>query len=173
MRDRKFAEQLSLKLNEIRRFTDHSQLADSTHLAKGTLSNIKAGRRGTSKPVRQSLVKELWSLKMALTSSRADYGTPSFMCDKDLRLNPYVTAFTQHKEEQDRIGQEVRYLQAISKKPEKRTSEDLQAIDKYFREYLEEIGSEETDFDVKAKDAGLTDQEVQALVQEYNQELGG
>ncbi|MEE8825165.1 MAG: hypothetical protein SOH70_04055 [Lentilactobacillus sunkii] len=173
MKDEKFARQLSDKLQGIKKMKSFAQAADNVHLAKSSLSNIKSGRKGTSKEVRESIVKRLWSLKMALSSGRADYGIPSFLNDKNIRLNPYVTAYTQRKEEQERRNAEISYLQAISKIPEKRTSEDLQAIDTYFKEYLEEIGSEETDFDVKAKDAGLTDQEVQDIVSEYNDQLGG
>ncbi|MFT8526099.1 MAG: hypothetical protein ABF723_05215 [Lentilactobacillus hilgardii] len=173
MADYKWVKRLSLGLDEAKKTIDNRSIAAQVHVSQGQLSNMKAGRRSTPRDVKKSLLQEIWSLPMAFSAARSDYGIPSFMADPTIRQTPFATAAIQNKEQQERLDLEAAYHLAVAKKPADRSNEDLNIISKYFKEYLEEIGSEETDFQAKAQDAGLTKQEIKELVDDYNKELGG
>lgn len=173
MIDHKWVKQLSLGLDDVKKTIDHRTIASQVHVSTGQLSNMKRGRRSTPKDVKKSLLHEIWSWPLSFSAARSEFGIPSFMSDKTLRQTPFVTSTIQNKEQQERLDLETAYRLAISKKPEERTTDDLNTISKYFKEYLEEIGSEETDLQVKAEDAGLNEREIQELVDDYNHRLGG
>ncbi|WP_282801165.1 helix-turn-helix domain-containing protein [Secundilactobacillus kimchicus] len=173
MVDLKFAERLKHDLTAIKPVKTHEQVANEIHMAPSALSNLKTGKRSATRDVKKSLVRALGSLKLAMSAARSEFGVLSFLDDKKRRLDsPFTTSLIQYKEEQERIQAQHDYDLAICKQPQERTAGDVAAIKKYFKEYFEEIASEETDVQAKAIDAGLDD-ELQAMINQFNRQYGG
>ena len=171
--DLKFAKRLKHDLTAIKPIKNHEQVANEIHMAPSALSNVKTGRRSATREVKKSLVQTLGSLKLAMSAARSEFGVLSFLDDKKRRLDsPFTTSLIQYKEEQERIQIQHAYNLAICKQPQERTAEDIAVIKDYFKEYLEEIASEETDVQAKAIDAGLDD-ELQAMINQFNRRYGG
>lgn len=173
MSDKKFARQLTLDLADINPFKSRQQIADEIPVSAGQLSNISHGKRNADKQTMKRLTKSVSSFLLKLSAARSDYGTPSFYCDAKLRNTPFVTAYKQEQEERERKELEWPYRQAISKKESERTAQDWAIIKDYFKEYIEEIGSEQLDLDTKRKDAGLSEEKFNQIVTQYNHSYGG
>lgn len=173
MSDTKFSRQLSLDLKQINPFKSRQQVANEVPISPGQLSNIAHGKRKADKEMKRGIINSVDSFLLRLTASRAEFGIPSFMNDPKLRFNPFVTSFQQKKEESERQALENAYTEASSKVVSERTAEDWAVMDDYFRNYFEEIGSEERDIEAKREDAEFPKEKFDQIIQKYNREYGG
>lgn len=173
MSDTKFSRQLSLDLKQINPFKSRQQVANEVPISAGQLSNISHGKRKADRETKKRLVNSVDSFLLRLTAARTEFGTPSFMNNPKLRVTPYVTSFQQQKEESERKALEVSYREASSKVVSERTAEDWAIMDDYFRNYFEEIGSEERDIEAKREDAEFPKEKFDQIIQKYNREYGG
>jgi len=81
-----------------------------------------------------------------------------------------ATLFQQRKEEDARRALEEAFDQAMTTKPEARSSQQILLIRDYFKEYAEEIMSENTDIVAKAEYAGI---DIHQVFDEANARVGG
>lgn len=174
MVDLKFAKRLKHDLTAIKPVKTHEQVANEIHMAPSALSNLKTGRRSATRDVKQSLVRALGSFKLAMSAARSEFGTISYLNDHKLRLDdPYVVDFIQHKEEQERIQAYPDFKLASAKEKSERTAEDWAKIRNFIKQWVEEYGSEGRAIPVLAAYAGLSEEEFQNIVDDYNRQYGG
>ncbi|WP_125575974.1 helix-turn-helix domain-containing protein [Levilactobacillus angrenensis] len=166
----KFSEQLTLALDGIQGSLTHKQVAGKVHVSVGQLSRLKNGTRNTDKPTRISLADTLQNIWLNFSGAREDYHIPSFMKNKTKHDDVMAALFQQRKEENERRKLEDAFDEAIGTKPELRSPQQTLLIRDYFREYVEEIGAEETDIAMKAKYAG---EDIQSVFDSYNKRIGG
>ncbi|MCT3395897.1 hypothetical protein [Lentilactobacillus hilgardii] len=173
MKDSKFAKQLTLNLGRFKSALDRSDIAEHAHISESQLSNIRAGRRKAPRDVKKSLVKKLWSLPLAFSASRSEFDIPSMMNNPILQQDLYADEASQKKEEHERQASEDEADYIISMNPGKRTAEQSDFLLKHFRDSFEEIGAELKYTYAKMIFAGLSEEEIKELVDEYNQKFGG
>lgn len=173
MKDKKFARQLTLDLDKFRNTLDRSEVAEQAHISESQLSNIRAGRRNAPRDVKKSLVQKLWSLPLAFSASRSEFGIPSIMNNPSLQQDLYADEASQKKEEHERQSSENQADYIIAMNPSQRTTEQTDFLLKHFSDSFEEIGSELKYTYAKMVFAGLSDEEIKELVDEYNQKFGG
>lgn len=166
----KFSEQLTLALDGIQGSLTHKQVAGKVHVSVGQLSRLKNGTRNTDKPTRISLADALQSIWLNFSGARVDYHIPSFMKNKTKHNDVMAALFQQRKEENERRQLEDAFDEAIGTKPELRSPQQQQLIRDYFKEYVEEIGAENTDIVMKAQYAGV---QLQSYFDKYNDQYGG
>lgn len=166
----KFSEQLTLALDGIQGSLTHKQVAGKVHVSAGQLSRLKNGTRNTDKPTRISLADTLQNIWLNFSGAREDYHIPSFMKNKTKHDDVMSALFQQRKEENERRKLEDAFDEAMTTKPELRSPQQTLLIRDYFREYVEEIGAEETDIAMKAKYAG---EDIQSVFDAYNKRIGG
>jgi transcriptional regulator with XRE-family HTH domain len=166
----KFSEQLTLALDGIQGSLTHKQVAGKVHVSVGQLSRLKNGTRNTDKPTRISLADTLQNIWLNFSGAREDYHIPSFMKNKTKHDDVMAALFQQRKEENERRKLEDAFDEAIGTKPELRSPQQQQLIRDYFKEYVEEIGAENTDIVMKAKYAG---EDIQSVFDAYNKRIGG
>lgn len=168
--DSKFAKQLSLVLNDVQQSVSHKDVAAEVHVSAGQLSRVKGGTRPTDKGTRMALTNVLQSIWLNFSGARADYHVPSFMKNRTKHDDVMAALFQQRKEENDRRKLEESFDEAITTKPEFRSSQQQLLIRDYFKEYVEEIGAENTDIVTKAEYAGVL---LQDYFDKYNADYGG
>lgn len=168
--DSKFSKQLSLVLDDVQHAVSHKEVADEVHVSAGQLSRMKGGTRPTDKGTRIALTSVLQSIWLNFSGARADYHLPSFMKNRTKHDDVMASLFQQHKEEDDRRKLEESFDEAITTKPEFRSPQQQSLIRDYFKEYVEEIGAENTDIVTKADYAGV---QLQDYFDKYNAEYGG
>lgn len=168
--DSKFSKQLSLVLDDVQHAVSHKEVADEVHVSAGQLSRLKGGTRPTDKGTRVALTTVLQNIWLNFSGARADYHVPSFMKNKSKHDDVMATLFQQRKEENDRRGLEESFDEAIGTKPELRSPQQQSLIRDYFKEYVEEIGAENTDIVMKAQYAGV---QLQDYFDNYNNQYGG
>ena len=174
MVDLKFAKRLNKELTAIKPVKTHEMVANEIHMAPSTLSNIKTGKRAATREVKRSLTDAIGSLKLAISAARSEFGTQSFLNDVKLQLDsPYAAMITQHKEEQERIQAEHDFELAYAKNPADRNAEDVAHMKNWVQQYLEEMGAERTDFIVRSLAAGISESELQSMIDHYNRLYGG
>ncbi|QCZ53596.1 Prophage Lp2 protein 13 [Levilactobacillus brevis] len=166
----KFSEQLTLALDGIQGSLTHKQVAGKVHVSVGQLSRLKNGTRNIDKPTRISLADALQSTWLNFSGAREDYRIPSFMKNKTKHNDVMAALFQQRKEENERRQLEDAFDEAIGTKPELRSPQQQQLIRDYFKEYVEEIGAENTDIVMKAQYAGV---QLQSYFDKYNDQYGG
>lgn len=162
----KFAEQLTLDLAGVIR----KDVAHQVHVSDGQLTRLANGQRTGDKSMRVDLAHTLHSILLALSGARKDYGVLSFLKSTQRYDDVMATLFQQRKEEDDRRALEKSFDVAMTTKPEARSSQQVLLIRDYFKEYAEEIMSENTDIVAKAKYAGVNIHEV---FDEANTRVGG
>lgn len=166
----KFAKQLTLALDDVQQAMTHKDVAAKVHVSNGQLTRLANGQRKGDKNTRVSLAKTLQSVWLNFSGARKDYGTPSFMKDRTKHDDVMAALFQQRKEENDRRSLEESFDEAMTTKPELRSPQQTLLIRDYFREYVEEIGAEETDIAMKSKYAG---EDIKSIFDAYNKRLGG
>ncbi|WP_139592654.1 helix-turn-helix domain-containing protein [Levilactobacillus brevis] len=147
----------------------HKQVAGKVHVSVGQLSRLKNGTRNIDKPTRISLADALQSTWLNFLGTR---GLPySVFYENKTKHNDVMAAlFQQRKEENERRQLEDAFDEAIGTKPELRSPQQQQLIRDYFKEYVEEIGAENTDIVMKAQYAGV---QLQSYFDKYNDQYGG
>ena len=78
----------------------------------------------------------------------------------------------QKKEQRQRERIEAEFEEAITVKPRDRTPAQQLVIERYPREYAEEISAEITDLAKKAEYAGIPMDKLQEVIDKVNQENG-
>ncbi len=68
MKDSKFAKQLTLDLDKLKKTFDRTEIAEQAHISDSQLCNIRAGRRNAPRDVKKALVQRLWSLPLAFSA---------------------------------------------------------------------------------------------------------
>lgn len=162
----KFAEQLTLDLAGVVR----RDVAQRVHISDGQLTRLANGQRNGDKGMRAGLAHALHSILLAFSGARKDYGVLSFLKSSKRYDDVMATLFQQRKEEDDRRELEEAFDQAMTTKPEARSSQQILLIRDYFKEYAEEIMSENTDIVAKAKYAGI---DIHQVFDEANARVGG
>ena len=137
----KFAEQLTLDLAGV----VHKDIAHKVHISDGQLTRLANSQRTGDKSMRAGLAHALHSILLAFSGARKDYGVLSFLKSSRRYDDVMATLFQQRKEEDDRRALEEAFDQAMTTKPEARSSQQVLLIRDYFKEYAEEIMSENTD----------------------------
>lgn len=168
--ENKFAEQLSLRLGELKGTLTHKEIAQSVPVSNAQLTRLANGERKGDKATRVSLAKKLASYWVSLSGAREDYHVLSFMKDSKRHDDVMSALFQQRKEENDRRKLEEDFDVAMGMKKEARSPQQTLLIDDYFREYAEEIAAEQTDFAKKAAYVGVN---VQDVVAAGNKRYGG
>lgn len=112
----------------------------------------------------------LQNIWLNFSGAREDYHIPSFMKNKTKHNDVMAALFQQRKEENERRQLEDAFDEAIGTKPELRSPQQQQLIRDYFKEYVEEIGAENTDIVMKAQYAGVR---LQSYFDKYNDQYGG
>lgn len=162
----KFAEQLTLDLAGVVR----RDVAQKVHISDGQLTRLANGQRTGDKGMRSGLAHALHSILLAFSGARKDYGVLSFLKSSKRYDDVMATLFQQRKEEDDRRALEEAFDQAMTTKPEARSSQQILLIRDYFKEYAEEIMSENTDIVAKAEYAGI---DIHQVFDEANARIGG
>ncbi|WP_203639686.1 transcriptional regulator [Levilactobacillus wangkuiensis] len=162
----KFAEQLTLDLAGVVR----RDVAQKVHISDGQLTRLANGQRTSDKGMRAGLAHALHSILLAFSGARKDYGVLSFLKSSKRYDDVMATLFQQRKEEDDRRALEEAFDQAMTTKPEARSSQQILLIRDYFKEYAEEIMSENTDIVAKAEYAGI---DIHQVFDEANARVGG
>lgn len=168
--ENKFAKQLTLALDGVQEAMAHKDVAAKVHVSNAQLTRLSKGERKGDKGIRVSLSKVLQNVWLNFSGAREDYGTPSFMKNRTKHDDVMAALFQQRKEENDRRSLEESFDEAMTTKPELRSPQQQLLIQDYFREYVEEIGAEQTDITMKAAYAGT---DIQAVFDAYNKRLGG
>lgn len=162
----KFSEQLTLDLAGVVR----RDVAQKVHISDGQLTRLANGQRTGDKGMRSGLAHALHSILLAFSGARKDYGVLSFLKSSKRYDDVMATLFQQRKEEDDRSALEEAFDQAMTTKPEARSSQQILLIRDYFKEYAEEIMSENTDIVAKAEYAGI---DIHQVFDEANARVGG
>ena len=162
----KFAEQLTLDLAGVVR----KDVARQIHVSDGQITRLANGERTGDKGMRVGLTRTLHSILLAFSGARKDYGVLSYLKSSRRYDDVMATLFQQRKEEDDRRELEESFDEAMTTKPEARSSQQTLLIRDYFREYAEEIMSENTDIVAKAKYAGV---DIHGVFDEANAKVGG
>lgn len=162
----KFAEQLTLDLAGVVR----KDVARQIHVSDGQITRLANGERTGDKGMRVGLARTLHSILLAFSGARKDYGVLSYLKSSRRYDDVMATLFQQRKEEDDRQALEESFDEAMTTKPEARSSQQTLLIRDYFREYAEEIMSENTDIVAKAKYAGI---DIHGVFDEANARVGG
>ena len=162
----KFAEQLTLDLAGVVR----KDVARQIHVSDGQITRLANGERTGDKGMRVGLARTLHSILLAFSGARKDYGVLSYLKSSRRYDDVMATLFQQRKEEDDRRELEESFDEAMTTKPEARSSQQTLLIRDYFREYAEEIMSENTDIVAKAKYAGV---DIHGVFDEANARVGG
>jgi len=162
----KFSEQLTLDLAGVVR----RDVAQKVHISDGQLTRLANGQRTGDKGMRSGLAHALHSILLAFSGARKDYGVLSFLKSSKRYDDVMATLFQQRKEEDDRRELEEAFDQAMTTKPEARSSQQILLIRDYFKEYAEEIMSENTDIVAKAEYAGI---DIHQVFDEANARVGG
>ncbi len=173
MKDSKFAKQLTLNLDKLKKTFDRTEIAEQAHISDSQLSNIRAGRRNAPRDVKKALVQRLWSLPLAFSASRSEFGIPSMMNNPVLQQDLYADEVSQKKEEHERQSSEDEADYIIAMDPRQRTTAQSDFLLKHFKDSFEEIGSELKYTYAKMIFAKLSDGEIKELVDEYNKKFGG
>ena len=167
----KFSEQLSLALDRHKESTQQ-QIADRTHVSPGQLSRLKSGSRSTDSQIRKSLANVINDFWLNYSGARENFGVLSFQNDRQLQGDMFSALMKQKKEQCQREGIEAEFEEAITVKPRDRTPAQQLVIERYPREYAEEISAEITDLAKKAEYAGIPMDKLQAVIDKVNQENG-
>lgn len=167
----KFAEQLSLALGKNKTLTQQ-QIADRTHVSPGQLSRLKSGSRSTDSQIRKSLANVLNDFWLSYSGARENFGVLSFQNDRRLKGDMFSALMRQKKEQQEREAMEAEFENAIAINPNDRTPAQQLVIERYPREYAEEISAEITDLAKKAEYAGISMDKLQSVIDKVNQKNG-
>ena len=162
----KFAEQLTLALDGVIR----KYIAHEVHISESQLTRLANGQRTGDKGMRTGLAHALHSVLLALSGARKDYGVLSYLKSSRRYDDVMATLFQQRKEENDRRALEESFDEAMTTKPEARSSQQILLIRDYFKEYAEEIMSENADIVAKAEYAGV---DIHSVFDEANARVGG
>lgn len=162
----KFAEQLTLDLAGVVR----KDVARQIHVSDGQITRLANGERTGDKGMRVGLARTLHSILLAFSGARKDYGVLSYLKSSRRYDDVMATLFQQRKEENDRRELEESFDEAMTTKPEARSSQQILLIRDYFKEYAEEIMSENADIVTKAKYAGV---DIHSVFDEANARVGG
>lgn len=167
----KYAEQLALALG---RMEGKSQrmVADETHISPGQLSRLKAGSRNTDSQIRKSLANTIQDFWLSYSGARENFGVLSFQNDRRLKGDMFSALMRQKKEQQEREAMEAEFESAIAINPNDRTPAQQLVIERYPREYAEEISAEITDLAKKAEYAGIPMDKLQEVIDKVNRENG-
>ncbi|MCG0752736.1 Prophage Lp2 protein 13 [Lactiplantibacillus plantarum] len=167
----KFAEQLSLALDRHKESTQQ-QIADRTHVSPGQLSRLKSGSRSTDPQIRKSLANVINDFWLSYSGARENFGVLSFQNDHRLQGDMFSALMKQREEQSQREKLETEFEEAIAVKPRDRTPAQQLVIERYPREYAEEISAEITDLAKKAEYAGIPMDKLQEVIDKVNQENG-
>ncbi|MBU7474851.1 transcriptional regulator [Lactiplantibacillus pentosus] len=167
----KFAEQLSLALDRHKESTQQ-QVADGTHISPGQLSRLKNGSRNTDPQIRKSLANKINDFWLKYSGARENFGVLSFQNDRRLKGDMFSALMRQKKEQQEREAMEAEFENAIAINPNDRTPAQQLVIERYPREYAEEISAEITDLAKKAEYAGISMDKLQEVIDKVNRKNG-
>lgn len=167
----KFSEQLSLALDRHKESTQQ-QVADGTHISPGQLSRLKNGSRNTDPQIRKSLANKINDFWLKYSGARENFGVLSFQNDRRLKGDMFSALMRQKKEQQEREAMEAEFENAIVINPNDRTPAQQLVIERYPREYAEEISAEITDLAKKAEYAGISMDKLQEVIDKVNRENG-
>ncbi|MCG0738800.1 helix-turn-helix domain-containing protein [Lactiplantibacillus plantarum] len=167
----KFSEQLSLALDRHKESTQQ-QVADRTHVSPGQLSRLKSGSRNTDSQIRKSLANVINDFWLSYSGARENFGVLSFQNDRQLQGDMFSALMKQKKEQRERERIEVEFEEAITVKPRDRTPAQQLVIERYAREYAEEISAEITDLAKKAEYAGISMDKLQEVIDKVNRKNG-
>ncbi|WOI03364.1 transcriptional regulator [Lactiplantibacillus plantarum] len=167
----KFAEQLSLALDRHKESTQQ-QVADGTHISPGQLSRLKNGSRNTDPQIRKSLANKINDFWLKYSGARENFGVLSFQNDRRLKGDMFSALMRQKKEQQEREAMETEFENAIVINPNDRTPAQQLVIERYPREYAEEISAEITDLAKKAEYAGISMDKLQEVIDKVNRKNG-
>lgn len=167
----KFSEQLSLALDRHKESTQQ-QVADGTHISPGQLSRLKNGSRNTDPQIRKSLANKINDFWLKYSGARENFGVLSFQNDRRLKGDMFSALMRQNKEQQEREAMETEFENAIAINPNDRTPAQQLVIERYPREYAEEISAEITDLAKKAEYAGISMGKLQEVIDKVNRKNG-
>ncbi|MDI5786287.1 transcriptional regulator [Lactiplantibacillus plantarum] len=167
----KFSEQLSLALDRHKESTQQ-QVADGTHISPGQLSRLKNGSRNTDPQIRKSLANKINDIWLKYSGARDNFGVLSFQNDRRLKGDMFSALMCQKKEQQEREAMEAEFENAIAINPNDRTPAQQLVIERYPREYAEEISAEITDLAKKAEYAGISMDKLQEVIDKVNRKNG-
>ncbi|WP_341780459.1 hypothetical protein [Levilactobacillus sp. HBUAS70063] len=167
MRNIKFPRQLSLFMPTSK--LSNAEMAATIPVSTGQFSNMKAGRRPTTKSSAKAITDLAHDFLLKLTAARDYFGTLGFI-KRATRNDDFLGAIVQQKrEEADRLNIQSSFIDAATTPKQVRDANQLAVIDKFMKELSEEIGSEYTLLDAAAKYLGVN---AQDYVDEVNKERG-
>lgn len=167
----KFAMELKLAFGRKPWLVEH-EVADQAYISKGQLSKIKNGLRKADPQLRQRLAILINDYWLHYTAAASNHHIISFQYDRKLNGDMFSALMKQQNEQSEREQLEPKFEEAMAVKPEFRTPEQNQIIERYPREYAEEISSEITDLAKKAQYVGIPMDKLQRVIDEVNAEEG-
>ncbi|MFB9770122.1 helix-turn-helix domain-containing protein [Lactiplantibacillus modestisalitolerans] len=171
MRNR-FSEELALVLKRKDGYSQ-SEVAKKTFYSESTISRIVTGLKKADPQTRWTLANVINDLRLSYTAASESYGTISFQRDRKRKDDVFSALVKQRTEQGEREKLEPEFETAITTEPRFRTPEQNQVIERYPREYIEEISAEITALIEQAEYAGIPMNHLQQVIDEVNDSTGG
>lgn len=171
MRNR-FSEELTQALERLGG-RQQSKVAKKAYISESTISRIRSGLKKADPQTRWTLANVINDLRLNYTAASEAYGTISFQHDRKRKGDVFAALVKQRTEQGEREKLEPEFEAAITTEPRFRTPEQNQIIERYPREYIEEISAEITALIKQAEYAGIPLDHLQEVIDQVNDSTGG